>query len=53
MLGVAAYGHSYSVSKGDAIKKSQLAPYPPFVKSPQPPGEGETANTKSEWFNAD
>lgn len=47
VLGVAAYGHSYSVSKNVAITNSQLAPYPTFVKSPQPPGEGETADTKT------
>ena len=51
VLGVAAYGHSFTVNKDVAITNSQLAPYPTFVKSPQPPGEGETADTKSEWFN--
>jgi hypothetical protein len=51
VLGVAAYGHSFNVPKDVAIVNSQLAPYPTFVKSPQPPGEGETADTKSECFN--
>lgn len=47
VLGVAAYGHSFSVSKNIAVVNSQLAPYPTFVKSPQTPGEGETADTKT------
>jgi len=42
VLGVASYGHSFSVAKSDAFKKgskTQLALYPPFNASVAPAGD--------------
>lgn len=47
LLGVPAYGHSYSVSQSAAVSNNALTLYPSFDKSYQPPGEGETNSTSS------
>ncbi|KAJ7044698.1 endochitinase [Mycena alexandri] len=39
VLGVASYGHSFSVSKSDAFNQTQLALYPPFNASVAPTGD--------------
>ncbi|KAF8732608.1 hypothetical protein AX14_004156 [Amanita brunnescens Koide BX004] len=47
LLGVPAYGHSFSVAPSAAVSNNALALYPAFDKSYQPPGEGETNSTSS------
>ncbi|KAF8624904.1 hypothetical protein AX15_005648, partial [Amanita polypyramis BW_CC] len=47
LLGVPAYGHSFSVEKSAAVVNNQLVVYAQFNKDLQPPGEGETAGTNS------
>lgn len=39
VLGVASYGHSFSVTVQNAIKDGQLVAYPPFNASNQPAGD--------------
>jgi chitinase len=39
VLGVASYGHSYSVPNTDAIQNGALVPYPRFNKANQPHGD--------------
>ncbi|KAF8510382.1 glycoside hydrolase family 18 protein [Gautieria morchelliformis] len=39
VLGVASYGHSYSVANTDAVQNGALVPYPPFNKANQPHGD--------------
>ncbi|EDR01922.1 glycoside hydrolase family 18 protein [Laccaria bicolor S238N-H82] len=46
-LGVAAYGHSFSVANSAAVVNNQLAAYPAFSKAAQPAGEGETSTTST------
>lgn len=45
VLGVAAYGHSFSVAQSVAVVNGALGMYPTFNKAMQPPGQGETAST--------
>lgn len=47
LLGVPAYGHSFSVSQNAAVVNNKLALYPAFNKGSQPPGEGETSGTST------
>lgn len=39
VLGVASYGHSFSVPNSAAVQNGALVPYPAFDKSNQPAGD--------------
>ncbi|KAF8510380.1 glycoside hydrolase family 18 protein [Gautieria morchelliformis] len=39
VLGVASYGHSFSVANANALQNGALVPYPPFDKANQPHGD--------------
>jgi chitinase len=39
LLGVASYGHSFSVANTNALQNGALVPYPAFNKANQPPGD--------------
>ncbi|KAK2461021.1 hypothetical protein APHAL10511_006962 [Amanita phalloides] len=48
VLGVAAYGHSFSVDNSAAVVNNALSLYPAFNKYHQPLGQGETNTTTTD-----
>lgn len=39
VMGVAGYGHSFSVPAASAVQNNELTSFPPFDKANQPPGD--------------